>query len=187
MRRAFGRSIFVQRCRDGAARTMAAPEGRDRSRAFGATPDGTCWRQSRPLVFLEEATKLSVLASDSALCLTHLTLLSSGEPHNGRSLRGPTRAHRWSGSLPPSRQSPPPPECQQGQVQARRCSGRQLEGGADSAVDLRRSRVCSIVVRLCVARSPTPLTGFPSAFAIRPRWSVHVSVTRHPVAVGWSS
>ncbi len=62
-------------------------------------------------------------------------------------------------------------------------AGRQFDVGVDSAADFRRSSVCSIVTRLCAARSPTPLTGFPSAFTRRPRWSIQVSVTRHPVAV----
>jgi len=43
-----------------------------RSSAFGATPDGTRWRQSTPLVFLKKATKLGTLASESIFCLAHL-------------------------------------------------------------------------------------------------------------------
>jgi len=71
-----GVSCFVQRRREGKARTMTTTERGHRSRAFGATPNGTCWRQSRPLVLFKEAAKLGVLGFDSVLCLAHLTLLS---------------------------------------------------------------------------------------------------------------
>ena len=66
-------------------------------------------------------------------------------------------------------------------------SWRQIEAGVDSAADLSRSRVCSIPARLYAASCSTPLTGLPSTFATGPRWSIQVSVTRHPVAVVWNS
>jgi len=52
-----------------------APRGR-RSSAFGAAADGTCWGEARPLMLVEEAKKLGVLASDSVRAIAHLTILS---------------------------------------------------------------------------------------------------------------
>ena len=52
-----------------------------------------------------------------------------------------------------------------------------------STADLSRSRVCSIPARLCAARSPTPVTRSATGLKMRLRWSVQLSVTRHPVAV----
>lgn len=72
-----GVCFYLQRLRDGTARTMTATEGGRRSCTFGAAPVGTCWRQSTPLVLLKETTKLCPLASDSVFCLVHLTPLST--------------------------------------------------------------------------------------------------------------
>ncbi len=88
----------------------------------------------------------------------------------------------WRGRLQPRCSSDP---CDRPTSQL--SSWRQIEAGVDSAADLSRSRVCSIPARLYAASCSTPLTGLPSTFATGPRWSIQVSVTRHPVAVVWNS
>jgi len=76
---------------------MATTERGCRSRAFGATPDRTCWRQSTPLVFLQEAKKFGVLGS--VPCFAHLTLAFNLEANNRPRIPAP-HADQWDSLYP---------------------------------------------------------------------------------------
>ena len=89
---------FVQRCCKGAVRAMTAAERRDRSRAFGATSEGACRRQSGPLMLFKETTELGVFPSNLIVFLVHLTSLFSLETNIGLS-----RTLRDRNGTPPTR------------------------------------------------------------------------------------